>query len=72
MSNKHESEKSINRLKMRNLTHVFFVQDFRNLNYSYYYYLLNFAHTYTYIFLLLKSRLIKIRARDLLETIKHF
>ena len=35
-------------------------------------YLLNFAHTYTYIFLLLKSRLIKIRARDLLETIKGF
>ena len=27
MSNKHEDEKSINRLKMWNPTHVFFVQD---------------------------------------------
>ena len=31
---------------------------------------IKFAHTYTYT--LLKSRLIKIRARDLLETIKGF
>ena len=48
------------------------LQGLITLMFIYFIYLLNFAHTYMYIFLLLKSRLIKIRARDLLETIKGF